>query len=237
MNNALKQFLVAVLFLLVVSACQPTPAVNVTMARPVVVPTQVFVVVSSTPRPTITPTPAPTLAFDAARYEGHWSLNFSYRIYNGVYWSDIRYNGGMDVDVSPVGKISGTATLFTLMQQIPCQAFVKENNGLEFQIEGELGAPILNSLTTSSGGEAVGTIRIIPRNPNVKQAFILVCYDADRSLNEPTSLLWPALAATDQLNLQLTFTPGAVTTSLRNLYSASGGRLFGTLATEIRLNR
>jgi hypothetical protein len=233
-----KSFLASPLILIglfVLSGCSfslntaaPTP-IPVTIAAQPVVLTPIIQVVTSTPRPTVTPVPVPTLPYKLEDYTGGWLMQINYQIYNGAYWSDIRYNGGVSLNVSAVGEIQGATTLYPSLQQPPCPAFVNGSTGLPMRVEGKLDA--------LANGTVVARLQIIPQTPNAVQDFVLACADNDHAIASRFGLLWPALEATDQLNLTIPFAPASVYTSLRNLTLASGGRLNGTITTEIRLNR
>jgi hypothetical protein len=216
----------------VLTACRPTTAptpVPVTFAAPAIVASPNIVIITATPRPTITPTPAPTLPYNPKDYEGTWSLLINYQIYNGDYWADVRYNGGVALTVTATGEISGTGIFYPTLQQPPCPSFVNGTTGLPMKVTGNLDA--------DADGKVIGRLQIVPDNPKAIQEFILSCTDPGQGRGLRRALLWPALEATDQLNLTLPFAPATVRTSLRSLSTASGGRLYGTLLAEIRLNR
>lgn len=209
------------------AAAPPTPAV--TIARPAVVATTIIQVVTTTPIPTPTPTRPPTLAFDIAQVQGRWQMDLDYHLYGLPYWSDIRYNGSLEVNISERGVVSGKGTLYPILSQAPCQAFERDGAGVEFTLTGTLQPDRL----TARG--VVGLLQIVPANPEVRQNLVLAC--ADRARFRTVALLWPALAAANQLNLRLTFAPNTVITSLRDLTGPTQGSLPAVLTTEIRLNR
>lgn len=217
--------------ILILSGCRPNaaPTAAVTQARLAVVATSVVQVVTTTPIPSPTPTKLPTLAFDTAQVQGRWQMDLDYHLYGLPYFSDIRYNGSLEVTVSQLGKVSGSGVLYPILKQAPCQAFERDGAGVEFTLTGELQP----DRRTSRG--VVGVLQIVPANPAVQQNLVLAC--ADRTRFQTVALLWPALAAADQLNLRLTFAPNTVITSLRGLTGPTQGSLPAVLTSEIRLNR
>lgn len=226
-----KKFPALFALVLLLAGCRPlaapTPVAVTVAARPIVI-TPIIQVVTSTPRPTITPSPAPTLPYDPKTYEGTWRMQINYQIYNGAYWADIRYNAGLELMVNANGEMSGEGIFYPSLQQPPCPAFINNSTGLPMKITGKLGWV---------NGTVVGVLQIIPQEPKIVQDFVLACADSEHATTAKASVLWPALEATNQLNLTIPFAPATVNSSLRSLTTASGGRLYGTLTTEIRLNR
>ncbi len=221
-------FLIAALLL--VSGCAATPTVVVTPVRQAVVATSFRVVVTSTPRPTATLPPTPTLPYDIGQVEGRWQADFNYRLRGYPIFNDIRYSGSFEINIASDGAVTGAGSLYTTLDQPPCNAQVREGARLDATLEGQLAS-------RGNKGEVVGQITLKPKDAAARQAFELICANGVQSQKADIAILWPMLAVADGLRFQAVFTPGVAVSGIRNLTGASGGMLYGTLATEIRLSR
>ncbi len=222
----------ALLLLLLLTACNPpaqvAPTFAVTQARQAVVMTPIISIVTLTPRPTVTPTPAPTFAFNLANVTGRWVFAVEYHFYNQPQFSDIRYNGSIELTVAEDASVSGRGRLYIVLQQPPCIPGA-DPASLDLAIRG--------TLTADSNGNAVGLLTIIPGDVALIETFTLTCSAAERRATRKMALLWPALSALDQLEIRLQFTNNSVLSTLRGLTGPSSGVIVGALASEYRLSR
>lgn len=218
------------LALLVLTGCNAAaPIVAVTEARQAVVATPILIIVTSTPRPTATPLPRATLPYDISQVEGRWQAGIDYRLRGYPIFNDIRYSGSFEINVASDGTVTGSGTLYTTLDQPPCSAIAREGTNLAATLEGRL--------LPRAGGDVVGDLTIKPRDAAMRQTFDLTCAASDHSQRATVAILWPALDAIGQLHFPVPFKTGVVVSELRNLTGPSGGTLYGTLTTEIRLSR
>lgn len=224
--------LAALVLLLLLTACRPptqvAPTFAVTQARQAVVMTPIIAIVTLTPRPTVPPTPAPTFAFNLATVTGRWVLALEYHFYNQPQFSDVRYNGSIELTVAEDASVSGSGRMFIVMQQPPCIGRA-EPASLDLAVRG--------MLTADERGGAVGLLTILPGDPALTETFTLTCAAAERRATRKMALLWPALSTLDQLDVRLKFTSNSVSSTLRGLTGPSNGVIVGALASEYRLSR
>jgi len=131
--------------------------------------------------------------------------------------------------VNDDGTLDGGGDIFTTLEQPPCNAIVTDGSDLVVSLSGQVVAG------SNVGDTPTATLVITPADPAVTQSFQLDCRDARLLDKRTVALLWPSLAAIDQLQLQFPFKRGRVLTDSRNLTAPSNGTIQGTLVTQIRI--
>jgi hypothetical protein len=211
------------------SGCKPAPVPPTATNVPTVRPTPVVIFATRAPPPTSTVTPTPAVAEDIRRLEGNWILTLDYQLAGYWYYSNIHYTGSLNLTVNDDGSFDGSGDIYTNIAQPPCNAVVAAGSNLTVSVSGQISAG------HSVGDTPIAVLVISPADPTGTQTFQALCRDTTLNDKRTVALLWPSLAAINQLQVQFPFKRGRVLTDSRNLTAPSGGEIPGTLTTEIRI--
>ena len=213
----------------VLTGCKPAPVPPTVTNVPTPRPTPVVVIATRAPSPTPTLAPTQPIASNIQRLVGNWIFTVDYVLVGYPFYSNIHYSGTLKLSVADDGSLFGGGDIYTNLEQPPCNAVVADGSDLQLSLSGQL---IANKNPDES---PLATLQISPTDPNATQTFQLDCKDDTLKDKRIVALLWPALATTDQLQVQFPFKRGKVLTDNRNLTAASGGSVHGTLVTEMRI--
>jgi len=211
------------------SGCKPATIPPTATNIPTPRPTPVVIFATRAPSPT--PSLVPTQPVDPSiqRLVGNWIFTVDYLLLGYPFYSNIHYSGTLKLTVSDDGSIFGGGDIYTNLEQPPCNAIIADGSDLSVSLSGQL------VVTNNTADAPIATMQIVPTDPNMTQTFQLDCKDNTLKDRRVVALLWPALATTDQLQVQFPFKRGKVLTDNRNLTAATGGSVHGTLLTEMRI--
>lgn len=223
----MNQRLMFLMGLILVLGAACNPATPTTLPPLPTQQPQSTVVITLTPRPepTGTPTPEP---IDLQGAAGFWRLNFRYELTGGAVIDQIRFIGGVNVQVNNDGTLIGQGSLLTAVQHPGCIAQITDDGEIKVSVEGE-------ALLGDAGLELV--ISLVPDEPGRIEHYSLRCPEYTELIEFEQQTLWPALEALSAQPYVLPLQLGASLVTSEDVTGPSRQRLQGTLSTEIRLSR
>jgi hypothetical protein len=238
-----KLFLSCLGLLVLLSACngeeatppppQPNTAINQAQAAdsPTPAPTRL---VTLTPRPSATFTPAPTLDEALFQYEGTWGLLLRYDISESEALGNLSYSTLASITVSFDGFVSGNGSFTPTFQSPTCSVQVANIEALQYRIDGRL--------ERASDGVYM-TLNVILENPEVAESYKRFCADPlDRTKQTESSIEGAILASLlqngDQLTYRFNLDVGVISQTFTGDLSSLTNRQFdGQIQGQLQFSR
>ncbi len=214
------------LILALAGACNPvTPTPMLPPPPTLQMQSTVIITLAPRPEPTGTATPEP---IDLESAAGFWRLNFRYELNGGAIIEQVRFVGGVNIQVNRDGTLIGQGSLLTAVQHPGCAATVTDDGEIKVSVEGRV--------TLGETGPELA-ISLVPDEPGRIEHYSLRCPDYAELVEFEQQTLWPALEALAAQPYLLPLQTGASLVTSEDVTGPTRQRLQGTLSTEIRLGR
>ncbi len=209
---------------LIVAACQQASTPLTPTSQPVMLPTPPILIV--TLEPAATPVMLP--AVDLGPYIGPWQIGIDYRFSGGAVLDEIRFLGGVSVEVRTDGVISGRGALTTAVRHADCMATVEGDGEIALSVSGEV--------RQGPNGVEIA-FSLLPEDPQRLEHYRLDCRTFPVPAVFDQRTLWPAVKAIEAQPYILPMQPEVSLRMTADLTTATGRTLQGTLTTTLHLSR
>ncbi len=190
----------------------------------------------ATPPPPPTPVPPTTSYVEPAA--GPWSLYYEITLSGSPEIEQVKYAGGVTLDVTTEGTVSGSGYFSPQATETGCDAQVLDTEAIGFTVNG--------TTFPDEGGVGIA-IDLVPDAPDRPENYRLVCGPTFVTHDVSVPLLWPALSAVQERTLDNASGTGLTWRFLlqsgvsyhidADLNAESGSTLAGSLSVDFTLTR